>query len=48
VAVPEDVGLDDIEAAVLGLLDQPGPHLPFDSEQQEAVSSEMPAEASGS
>ena len=27
VAVPEDVGLDDVEAAVLGILDQPGPHL---------------------
>jgi hypothetical protein len=27
VPVPEDVGLDDVEAAVLGLLDQPGPHL---------------------
>jgi hypothetical protein len=27
VAVPEDVGLDDVEAAVLGLLDQPRPHL---------------------
>ena len=27
VAVPEDVGLDDVEAAVLGLLDEPRPHL---------------------
>jgi hypothetical protein len=28
VAVPEDVGLDHVEAAVLGLLDQVRPHLP--------------------
>ena len=27
VDVPEDVGLDDVQAAVLGLLHQPRPHL---------------------
>jgi hypothetical protein len=27
VDVPEDVGLDDVQAAVLGLLDQLRPHL---------------------
>jgi hypothetical protein len=27
VSVPEDIGLDDVEAAVLGLLDEPRPHL---------------------
>jgi hypothetical protein len=30
VSVPEDIGLDDVEAAVLGLLDEPRPHLEAD------------------